>query len=88
LLAGLGEQVISSLLSLQGDTLQNSAFRERFQPSARRIWAVSRANVRIARLVEKQAAVDVVCLAGDEARLLGGQEADHIGNILGLSDAP
>ena len=39
-------------------------------------------------LMKEQAAVDVVCLAGDEAGLLGGQEADHMGDVLGLSDAP
>src|SRR5919108_117044 len=39
-------------------------------------------------LMEEQTAVDVVRLAGDEAGLLGGQEGDHIGDILGLGDPP
>lgn len=39
-------------------------------------------------LVKQQAAVDVVGLAGDEAGLLGGQEADHIGDIRRFGDAP
>src|SRR5262245_36673967 len=50
--------------------------------------AISALFPRPTLLVEEQTAVDVIGLAGNEGCLLGSQEADHIGNVLSLSNAP
>jgi len=92
--------VRSAIPIFSGASRSGSASSAAFSPSRRRTYsrrslgagrspAPSR-NIRppSRRLTRGQAAVDHELGTGDEARLVGGEVDDHVGDLFGLRDAP